>query len=123
MTAEKGPKDFVPALGFHGFTKLYDSVVLPMKLNEDLAFLEKIEAKDRITLFANAGCALTCPSKLCYRSISKINKGRGGAFQCALMFKQRDLLGMMDFPLQPYIDLGFHRFKLLRVRPNGLTGF
>jgi hypothetical protein len=97
--------------------------VLPMHLNEDLDFLEKIDAKDRITLFANAGCALTCPSKLCYRSLSTINKGKGGEFQCVLMFKQRDLRGMVDFPLQPYIDLGFHRFKLLRARPNGLTGF
>lgn len=103
--------------------KLYDSVVLPMSLNEDLEFLDKIEAKDRITLFANGGCALTCPSKLCYRSLSIINKGKGGEFQCVLMFKERDLLGMVDFPLQPYIDLGFHRFKLLRARPNGLTGF
>lgn len=103
--------------------KLYDSVVLPMSLNEDPGFLEKIEEKDRITLFANAGCALTCPSKLCYRSLSKINKGKGGEFQCALMYKGRELDGMVDFPLQPYIELGFHRFKLLRSRPNGLTGF
>jgi hypothetical protein len=103
--------------------KLYDSVVLPMHLNEDLDFLEKIEAKDRITLFANAGCALTCTSKLCYRSLSKINKGRGGRFQCALMFKDRQLEGMVDFPLRPYVDLGFHRFKLLRGRPNGVTGY
>jgi len=103
--------------------KLYDSVVLPMHLNEDLDFLEKIEAKDRITLFANAGCALTCPSKLCYRSLSTINKGKGGEFQCVVMYKERDLRGMVDFPLQPFIDLGFHRFKLLRARPSGLTGF
>ncbi|MFV1998187.1 MAG: hypothetical protein ACC641_09275 [Acidiferrobacterales bacterium] len=103
--------------------KLYDSVVLPMNLNEDFEFLEKIEAKDRITLFANAGCALTCPSKLCYRSLSIINKGKGGEFQCVLMFKERDLKGMVDFPLRPYIDLGYHRFKLLRCRPNGLTGY
>ena len=103
--------------------KLYDSVVLPMRLNEDFDFLEKIEAKDRITLFANAGCALTCPSKLCYASISKINKGKGGEFQCSQPIKDRELLGMVDFPLQPYIDLGFHRFKLLRARPSGMTGY
>jgi hypothetical protein len=102
--------------------KLYDSVVLPMRLNEDFDFLKKIEAKDRITLFANAGCALTCPSKLCYLSISKVNKGNGGQFQCSQMIKKRELEGMVDFPLQPYIDLGFHRFKLLRSRPGGLTG-
>ena len=103
--------------------KLYDSAVLPMRLNEDFDFLEKIEAKDRITLFANAGCALTCPSKLCYPSISKINKGKGGEFQCSQPIKHRDLEGMVDFPLQPYIDLGFHRFKLLRVRPGGMTDY
>lgn len=103
--------------------KLYDSIVLPMSLNEDFDFLEKIEAKDRMTLFANAGCALTCPSKLCYVSISKINKGNGGKFQCSQMFKERELEGMVDFPLQPYIDLGFHRFKLLRVRPGSMTGY
>ncbi len=103
--------------------ELYDSIVLPMLLNEDFDFLEKIEAKDRITLFANAGCALTCPAKICYPSLSKINKGKGGEFQCSQLLKERDLLGMVDFPLQPYIDLGFHRFKLLRARPSGMTGF
>ncbi len=103
--------------------ELYDSVVLPMPCNEDFDFLEKIEAKDRITLFANAGCALTCPSRICYPSLSKINKGKGGKFQCSQPLKERDLLGMVDFPLQPYIDLGFHRFKLLRARPSGMTGF
>lgn len=103
--------------------KLYDSVVLPMRLNEDLEFLAKIEAKDRITLFANAGCALTCPSKLCYPSFSKFNKGKGGQIQCSRPLKERDELGMVDFPLQPYINLGFQRFKLLRTRPEGVTGY
>jgi hypothetical protein len=103
--------------------ELYDSVVLPMRLNEDLGFLAKIKCKDKITLFANAGCALTCPSKLCYASISKMNKGKGGKFQCSQPIKKRDQLGMVDFPLQPYIDLGFHRFKLLRARPGNMTGF
>ena len=103
--------------------ELYDSVVLPMRINEDLAFLEKIEMKDKITLFANAGCALTCPSKLCYPSISKMNKDEGGEFKCSRPIKARELLGMVDFPLQPYIDLGFHCFKLLRARQGLMTGF
>ncbi len=103
--------------------KLYDSIVLPMRLNEDLDFLEKVEAKDRIILFANAGCALTCPSKLCYLSISKINKGNGGEFQCSQEFKDRDKYGMVDFPLQPYVDLGYRQFKLLRARPGSMTGY
>jgi len=103
--------------------EIYDSVVLPMRLNEDYQFLEKIEQKDRIIIFANAGCALTCPSHLCYPSISKMNKYRGGEFQCSQPIKKRDNLGMVDFPLQPYIDMGFHNFKLLRARSNNMTGF
>lgn len=103
--------------------ELYDSVVLPMPVNEDLEFLAEIENKDKITLFANAGCALTCPSRMCYASISELNKGRGGEFKCSQPIKDRDLLGMVDFPLEPYIELGFHRFKLLRARPNLMTGF
>lgn len=96
--------------------ELYDSVVLPMRLNEDFDFLEKIAAKDRIALFANAGCALTCPSKLRCLSITTVNKGTGGKFECPGKIKDHELLGMLDIPLQPYIDLGFHRFKLLRAR-------
>ncbi|MDH3439329.1 MAG: hypothetical protein OEM63_01160 [Gammaproteobacteria bacterium] len=103
--------------------QLYDSVVLPMPLNEDLEFLAEIKNKDKITLFANAGCALTCPSRMCYASFSEINKGRGGEFRCSQPIKDRDLLGMVDFPLEPYIELGFHRFKLLRARPESMTGF
>ena len=102
---------------------LYDSVVLPMRINEDLDFLEKIREKERIILFANAGCALTCPSKLCYMSISKINKYQGGKFQCSQPIKERELHGMVDFPLEPYVRMGFTRFKLLRARPNRMTGF
>lgn len=103
--------------------ELYDTVVLPMPVNNDFEFLEKIEIKNRITLFANAGCALTCPSRICYPSISKMNKGQGGKVQCSQPIKQREMLGMVDFPLQPYIDLGFSKFKLLRGRPGGMTGF
>ena len=103
--------------------ELYDSVVLPMQLNKDLEFLEKIRDKDKITLFANAGCALSCPSKLCYLSFSEMNKGNGGDFNCAMMYKEREVIGMVDFQLKPYVDLGYHRFKLLRPNPKGLPGF
>lgn len=55
--------------------------------------------------------------------MSKFNKGKGGEFQCSQMLKERKVEGMVDFPLQPYIDRGFHRFKLLRSRPEGMTGY
>ncbi len=102
---------------------IYDSVVLPMNINQDLTFLDKIRQKERIILFANAGCALTCPSKLCYASISKMNKFNGGRFQCSQPIKERDLHGMVDFPLKPYVVIGISHFKLLRARPNNMTGY
>lgn len=101
---------------------IYDTAVLPMELNEDEAFLAAAPEKRRITLFANAGCALTCPSRICYVSISKINKRSGGQFKCSQNLKQREQRGMVDFDLERLQDLGYSRFKLLRARADGLTG-
>jgi hypothetical protein len=103
---------------------LYDEVVLPMVSNEDLSFLESIEDKSRITLFANAGCAFTCPSHTCYVSVSKINKRDGEhPFTCSQSVKERELLGMIDFDLDALVGMGFHSFKLLRPAPGKMTGF
>lgn len=104
--------------------EIYDEVVLPMTANEDSAFLESIEEPNRITLFANAGCAFTCPSKTCYVSVSKLNKGDIDAeFNCSRFIKERDLLGMIDFDLEPLVEMGFRSFKLLRSTPGQMTGF
>ena len=103
--------------------KIYDEVVLPMTANEDEEFLRSIKDRKRITLFANAGCAFTCPSRTCYVSISKMNKGDPKAkFTCSQKIKERDTLGMIDFDLQPLIDMGFQSFKLLRAAPGSMTG-
>jgi hypothetical protein len=104
--------------------KIYDEIVLPMEMNEDFAFLRSIEEKDRITLFANAGCAFTCPSRICYVSVSKLNKQTGNEqFRCSRSLKQREVIGMIDFELEPLIELGFRHFKLLRAMRGQLTGF
>ena len=108
---------------------LYETVVLPMKFSEDYEFLEKIENKQRITLFGNAGCAFTCPSKICYSSFSKMNKFTGAEYKCSQPLKTRQQMGMVDFDLEKLEELGFHRFKMLRARPKHLqksgykTGF
>jgi hypothetical protein len=103
--------------------EIYDTVVLPMECNEQPAFLRTLPDKKRIRLFANAGCALTCPSKICYPSISKINKFQGGEFKCSQSVKERELIGMHDFDLGELTAMGYERFKLLRSRPGGMTGF
>lgn len=102
---------------------LYDTVVLPMRFSQDAEFLDRIDDKRRVTLFANAGCALNCPSKICYPSIAKANKFTGEATACSFSLKPREMYGMLMFDLQALADLGFTRFKLLRMREHGLTGF
>lgn len=102
----------------------FDTVVLPMSCNDDIVFLQSIKQKNRIRLFANAGCAYTCPSRICYRSFSQINKFVSDAVpQCSMPLKERDVKGMIDFDLQPLIEMGFHQFKLLREQLTKQTGY
>ena len=104
--------------------EIYDTVILPMASNDDEALLLSIENKKDVTLFANAGCAYTCPSKICYPSISKANKcGDNSLFQCSQQLKERNTIGMYDFDLDHLRSLGFARFKLLRPRQGNMTGF
>jgi hypothetical protein len=104
--------------------RIYDTVILPMSSNNDEKFLKSIEPKTNITLFANAGCALTCPSKICYPSISKANKvGDYTLFRCSQKLKERNTIGMFDFDLNYLQSLGFERFKLLRPRQGNMTGY
>ncbi|MEQ1616955.1 MAG: hypothetical protein ABL883_01265 [Terricaulis sp.] len=92
---------------------LYDTAVLPMELSEDEKFLAPLPDKKRITLFANAGCALTCPSHICYTSISKFNKDGNAQLMCSQTLKHRQLRGVVEFDLGRLQDLGFTRFKVL----------
>jgi collagenase-like PrtC family protease len=36
----------------------------------EASVIKNIDNKENITLFANAGCAYTCPSKICNHSVS-----------------------------------------------------
>ena len=103
---------------------LYDTVILPMASNDDEKLLRAIDNKKNITLFANAGCAYTCPSKICYPSISKANKeGDKSLFRCSQKLKERNTIGMLDFDLAYLQSLCFERFKLLRPRTGDMTGY
>lgn len=99
------------------------NVRLPLT-NDDEDFLKAIDNKENITLFANAGCAYTCPSKICYVSISKANKiADHDLFRCSQKLKERNTIGMLDFDLEHLQSLGFNHFKLLRPRQTDMTGF
>jgi hypothetical protein len=104
--------------------EIYDTVILPMASNDDEKLLKAIDNKKNITLFANAGCAYTCPAKICYPSVSKANKtGDKGLFRCSQELKERNTIGMFDFDLARLRSLGFERFKLLRPRTGDMTGY
>ncbi len=93
---------------------IYDTVVLPTSLNEELDFLDKIECKQRITLFAFAGCGVNCPSKICYPSMSKFNKYNGHTqIDCSQPTKKRESRGKVRFDLDLYTEMGFNRFKMI----------
>lgn len=125
--------------GINRALKLYDSVILPMNLNYNVSFLSSIRHKDRITLFGNAGCALTCPRRICYENISRCNKKLAlqkhlqrkisilfrmgfSTRWCSNRLHPRLLKGMVDFDLQALNNLGFRRFKMLRENRILVTG-
>lgn len=112
--------------------KLFDTAVLPMDVNDDFEFLEKIEQKGRITLFAVAGCAYNCPARTCYRHVSRINKFLMSKnplinivgfilfpfkIGCSRRKLKRALLGMVDFDVQRFVDMGYSSFKVMRPNP------
>jgi hypothetical protein len=118
---------------------LYDTVILPANLNSKNDFLVSLDQKDRITLFGNAGCALTCPDRICYEHISRINKklvlqdslSRYWTFLirlglpidwCSNRLHPRKLKGVVDFDLGHLYSLGFRRFKMLREHKKRQTG-
>jgi hypothetical protein len=101
---------------------LYDTAVLPMEFSENHPFLADLPNKERLTLFANGGCALTCPSRICYNSISKFNKTFTGELLCSQTMKWRQTRGVIQFDLKPLLELGFSRFKALTPSRAGASG-
>jgi hypothetical protein len=120
--------------------ELYDTVVLPMNVNYNTELLESIQQKEKITLFGNAGCALTCPNRICYDYISRANKTLGNSNIITRLFyyyysfiirrkwcmhkiKPRKLHGIKDFDIDKFYKMGFARFKMLREHSGRKTGY
>jgi len=104
-------------------SELYDTIVLPIHMNDKIETLEKIDSKESIRLFMNVECSYTCPNKICYGSISKINKGDRAEEK--MMCSHWDLKqprtfyndsidwGKFYFDVPKYVEMGFSKFKLV----------
>ena len=107
------------------YLAIYDSIVLPMRLSSRPNYLVKLRHKERLILFANAGCAYNCPNSVCYEYISKMAyyKQAGDSLMCSKRTIARPELGFIHFNTGELIELGFTRFKILRSTINNTTGF
>lgn len=95
--------------------ELYDSVVIPMEMNDDDLFLESLPSKERIILFANAGCAYTCSARICYNTISHDIQGTttSNMHGCSKDILPREDFGHVFFNIKKLTEMGFFRFKLI----------
>jgi len=98
---------------------LYDRIVLPIILNDDMELLESIPEKGRVVLFANTECSYNCPDKVCYPSVSRFNKDvtQKPTPKCSIPYAPRlfqfDNDTKMFFDINRYIRMGFIRYKVL----------
>lgn len=100
------------------YLDLYDIIVLPMDMYSDLDYLAGLQHKKRLRFFVQAACAYNCPAKVCYKTISRINKSPDGEgeelFKCSQEIKPRDFKGFQEFDMELLIRLGFTNFKIIR---------
>ena len=100
---------------------LYDTIVLPIHMNDDLEFLENIKDKDKIRLFLNVECSYTCPKKVCYGTTSKINAGKRDEMLCSFwdlnmprtFYKDEINWNTFYFDKLKFDKMGFNKYKLL----------
>ena len=101
----------------------YDTIVLPIHMNDDVKFLESIKDKEKIRLFLNVECSYSCPKKICYGTTSKINVGEKERkeFKCSFwdfgmertFHKDHIDWNNFYFDKAKFDKIGFTKYKLL----------
>jgi hypothetical protein len=104
------------------YLKLYDYITIPMDKNDDDFFLESINDKTRIILFANANCAYTCPQRSCYLGFSQKMAGKPVTSVCSKSQIPRLDMGAVYFNVKKFQNMGFKRFKLVPLAPDSAPG-
>ena len=102
---------------------LYDTIVLPIHMNDETEFLDNIKDKDKIRLFLNVECSYTCPKKVCYGTTSKINAGKRDVDKMLCSFYDLDMprtfykdeinWNTFYFDKLKFDKMGFNKYKLL----------
>ncbi len=102
---------------------VYDTVVLPIHMNDDVKFLKRIKDKEKIRLFLNVECSYSCPKKICYGPTSKINVGEKEQkeFKCSFwdfgmertFHKDHIDWNNFYFDKAEFDKIGFTKYKLL----------
>ncbi len=93
--------------------ELYDLVVIPMEMNDDDDFLEKIPWKNKVMLFANANCGYRCNDRSCWLGVSQFNQGREETADCSKTLPERQKMSKVFFNVGKFYALGYRRFKLI----------
>ena len=100
---------------------VYDTIVLPIHMNDDIKFLKSIKDKKIIRLFLNAECSYTCPKKVCYGTTSKINRSEKDKMMCSFwdlglertFYKDHIDWNNFYFDKSKFDKIGFTKYKLL----------
>lgn len=105
--------------GVHQALELYDAVVFHPNLNDDAEFLQSVDCKEQIVLFANASCLYKCTNPICYKYISKqmMTAGKWDQYVCHNKENPAIKKNYTIFNLDEEKFNGYFSFKLVPV-PN-----
>ena len=100
---------------------LYNTIVLPIHMNDDISFLESINDKEKIRLFLNVECSYNCPKKVCYGTTSRINTGKQDKMICSFydlgmertFYKDHINWNDFYFDKSKFDKIGITKYKIL----------
>jgi len=107
----------------HKALELYDEVMLHPAFNDNPEFLQRIDCKERIVLFANIRCLYKCQNPICYKYISQriMHQKAWDKHVCNHQGDEDVKNNYVIFDLSEERFNGFSSFKLIPVPDEHLT--
>lgn len=98
----------------HKALELYDYVVLSPKLNDNAEFLQQIDCKDKIILFASVQCMYYCDPKECFLNVSMVNNPELGVSRVPCPHRDNpEFKKLTVFNLSDEKFTGYQYFKVI----------